>query len=95
MHGLRAGDDVVIILPESPTTGFRWAIDSLDRQLLRPQDDEFLVSPDSGVGGGGERKLTFVAQQSGGTHIILKLCRDWIGDSSTIRRFDVQIRIAA
>jgi inhibitor of cysteine peptidase len=87
----RTGDQIVVRLEESPTTGYRWAVDHIG-DILALQSADF-SSAGSGVGGGGERTFTFTAQRPGSTSLSLKLWRDWEGDSSVIKRFEAGINI--
>ncbi len=87
------GDTVEIRLAETPPTGYRWGVDSLDQNVVQLQRSDYAVAPDSGVGGGGERRLTLVARQAGTTRLQLKLWREWEGDSSVTQRFDVTIEV--
>jgi inhibitor of cysteine peptidase len=89
---VQKGDQVVVRLEESPTTGHRWAIDDVGPAILTLQNDDFSPAG-SGVGGGGERTLTFIAQNAGTTHIQLKLWRDWEGPKSITSRFDVAVSV--
>jgi len=89
---IHAGDEIVIELDESPTTGYRWAVDQLDTDVFASPADKFsLAGP--GVGTGGKRRLTFKAQKPGSTSVALKLWRDWQGDASIIDRFHIAIDV--
>ena len=47
------GDEIVIRLDESPTTGYRWALDQLDHDVVTAQATDFSLAG-SGIGAGGE-----------------------------------------
>jgi inhibitor of cysteine peptidase len=91
-------DDVIIVrLPENPTTGYRWAIEEVDEEILEPEESDFSLSdfslsPDAGIGGGGERKLSFRAKKAGIAHLELKLARSW-EESAGIDRYGVTIHV--
>jgi inhibitor of cysteine peptidase len=86
-------DDVIIVrLPENPTTGYRWAIEDVDEEILEPEESDFSLSPDAGIGGGGERKLSFRAKRAGIAHLELKLARSW-EESADIDRYGVTIHV--
>jgi inhibitor of cysteine peptidase len=87
-----AGGTVVIRLEENPTTGFRWAIDSVDQQVLKLQSDDYSGSG-GGAGAGGLRTFTLGTVAAGTTHIQLKLWREWEGDASITQRFAATIRV--
>ena len=90
---VQTGDTIVILLEESPTTGYRWAIDQADQQILRLQNSDFSLAAGGGVGGGGQRTFTFIAQKPGATRVSLKLWRDWEGNNSITSRVDVAINV--
>ena len=87
------GDEIVIRLPENPTTGYRWAIDQADENILVDQTPAFSPTPGGAIGSGGTRTFTFTAKQPGAVHLQLKLLRAWQGDSSIIDRYDVTIQV--
>jgi inhibitor of cysteine peptidase len=85
-------DAIVICLPENPTTGYRWTVDQIDQDKLTLQSTHFSLSA-AGVGVGGEKTLTFKANQSGIVHLQLKLWREWEGDASIIDRYQISVQI--
>jgi inhibitor of cysteine peptidase len=84
-------DAIAIFLPESPTTGYLWAIDANNAQIMMPSGDDFAIADDAATGGGGMRNFRFSAHSLGTVHLRLKYWREWLGDSSIIKRFDVTI----
>jgi inhibitor of cysteine peptidase len=48
----KAGDVLLIKLPENPTTGFRWNVTEADPRLLQLQADDFVADRGAGTGGG-------------------------------------------
>lgn len=89
----QVGDLIVVLLDETPTTGFRWAIEQVDEPVLRLEHDEFLSPSGAGIGAGGRHRFTFIAQSPGSGRIRLKLWRDWEGDKSVIKRFSASINV--
>jgi inhibitor of cysteine peptidase len=89
---MQEGDQLVIRLAESPTTGYRWSIDGEVPDALTLQDDAFSPAG-SGVGGGGERIFTFFAQSHGTASLNLKLWRNWEGERSVTNRFRASITV--
>lgn len=47
----RQNDVIILRLPENPTTGYRWALEEMDEEILKLKDSDFALSPDSGIGG--------------------------------------------
>jgi len=90
---MHLGDIIVLTLEENPTTGFRWAIDKMNESILKLLSSDYASAGGGGIGGGGERKLTFKANQSGTTPISLKLWREWEGDTSISNRYQVNVSV--
>jgi inhibitor of cysteine peptidase len=57
------------------------------------RNSEYTPAAGVGVGGGGQRTFTFVAQKPGSVTLQLKLWREWEGDSSVTERFGVTINV--
>ena len=93
---LRVGERFTVSLPENPSTGYTWAIDETDRQLLALEGTAY-AEPDEGgfVGARGRRIFTFSAQQAGEVVLRLKYWRFWDGDASTTERYAVTLKIGS
>lgn len=87
-----SGDTLSLQLPENPTTGYRWAVQSPENQNLELQSSEF-SPPSSGIGGSGQRVFTFRAKSSGTATLQLKEWREWEGDRSILNRFELTVRV--
>jgi inhibitor of cysteine peptidase len=92
---LRVGDRLVLRLDENPATGYRWAMETHDENIVSLQHQEYGPLPNAAVGGGGQRSWTFIAQKAGTDTLQLKLWRAWEGDSSITRRFTVTLHVRA
>lgn len=90
---VHVGETVVLRLPENATTGYRWAIEGLNADLVEAQEEPY-TSQSNTVGGGGEAGWTLHAKTPGVTEIKLRLWRHWEGERSVLRRFGVTLRIA-
>jgi inhibitor of cysteine peptidase len=88
------GDVVVVRLPENPTSGYRWAIDSVDSTVLELENSEISLPGNASVGGGGQRILRFKAKGPGTTRLLLKNWREWQGDTSIVDRFDATVQVS-
>jgi inhibitor of cysteine peptidase len=86
-----SGDAFDVRLPENPTTGYRWTVDSTDETVLRLDASPFESGGEAGVGGGGTRVLRFSVIGAGSATLRLKLWREWEGDGSILDRFAVTI----
>jgi inhibitor of cysteine peptidase len=90
---IATGSTVVVVLAENPTTGYRWAVDQLDSEILALERSEFERGMLSGIGAGGMRKLAFTAHCAGTTDVVLKLSREWLGDMDVGGRFAVSLKV--
>ncbi|MDT5306231.1 MAG: inhibitor of cysteine peptidase [Mycobacterium sp.] len=90
---LPVGDEVALHLPENATTGYRWAIDSADANLVDIKEGQY-VSTSEKMGGGGEAQWLIKAKAPGATSIKLKRWRQWEGESSVVERYEITLRIS-
>ena len=90
---LHVGDEVALRLPENATTGYRWAIDSPDANLVDIKEGEY-VSTSEKMGGGGEAQWLIKAKTPGATSIKLKRWRQWEGESSVVERYEITLGIS-
>ena len=89
---LHVGEAVRVALPENATTGYRWAIETVDPQLIEAGAAQAKY-PANALGSGGEVEWNFLAKAPGTTSIVLKQWRHWEGDGSIVQRFRVQLRL--
>jgi inhibitor of cysteine peptidase len=87
------GEKLVLRLNENPTTGFRWAVDTGDNEIIELNGTNYIPAPTSAVGGVGQRVFVFKAKKSGSVRLLLKLRREWEGDKSIASRFEVNIHV--
>jgi inhibitor of cysteine peptidase len=87
---VKVGDEVLVRLPENPSTGYRWELDSPPGSL-ELADDAYVRSRDGAVGSGGERHFTLRATSIGEAEIQLRLARSW--EQQTIKQGSVAITI--
>ena len=86
---LRKGDKLDVMLQGNPSTGYSWAIDSLDSTILEESaKPEF--EPDSDLAGaGGEFTFHFEALKSGETNLRLIYHRSWEKDKKPSDTFEI------
>ena len=89
---IRAGDSVRISLPENATTGFRWAIDRYDEEIIEAVATEPHY-PANAIGSGGGISFIFRGKKIGTGEIGLKNWRHWEGDPSVTARFRVRLHV--
>lgn len=83
---LSAGDRLRVELDETPTTGYRWALETPTTGQFTLENSDF--SAPKAVGGSGVRAFTFRFNAQGTYPIKLKLWREWEGEKSVIKRFE-------
>ena len=89
---IRPGDTAHITLPENATTGYRWAIDHYDEEIINLLDSEPHYTA-GGVGSGGNIDFVFQGKKAGTGEIRLKNWRSWEGESSVITRFRILLHV--
>ena len=87
------GDVIKVNLAENPTTGYRWAVDTLDTTALQLRESTYSMTPGGGIGGDGVHTMTFQAASPGSAKLNLKQWREWAGDASIINRFSVTVTV--
>ncbi|HST31386.1 MAG TPA: protease inhibitor I42 family protein [Chthoniobacterales bacterium] len=87
------GSKVTIELPENPTTGHQWAVDSIDELFLAPEGDAFLTGKQMGLGAGGVRRFFFRAKGSGCTSLSLTNKRALQSRAEAAASFKLAVRI--
>jgi inhibitor of cysteine peptidase len=74
------GEDVILDLPENPTTGYRWSVDADSLgAVLTLADSRFAVAT-SAPGSGGTRRFQFSTVTPGTAQVNLSLVRSWQPD---------------
>ena len=90
---LRTGESLVVRLMETPETGFRWAIDTVDPAVLYLRRDDLVKDPDPNVIEGTLRHFEFIASRPGKCKLVLKLWDESIGEESIEEQYTVAVRI--
>jgi inhibitor of cysteine peptidase len=89
---LRVGHTATLSLPENATTGYRWAIDSIDPTVIALSEGQPRY-PSGPPGSGGHMEWALTATAPGSTDLRLKLWRPWEGDASIAERFSVRFQV--
>jgi inhibitor of cysteine peptidase len=88
---LRVGESVRLTLPENATTGYRWAIDRLDRDVVDMAGSDSHYG--GGIGAAGNVTFDFTARKAGSSEIALKYWRHFEGDASIVKRFSFRLNV--
>jgi inhibitor of cysteine peptidase len=86
---VRVGEDLVVVLAENPTTGYRWFAD-VDDALLQALDDSY-DGPSEPRGAPGTRQLVFRALREGPARLRLEKKRPWEGRA--VEEFVVDLEV--
>jgi inhibitor of cysteine peptidase len=87
------GDEIVVRLPENPTTGYRWQIDQV-AGLIELEADSYQPESNMQFGSGGTREFRFRTKELGTARLGLKHWQAWEGEKSVTDRFAVEIQVA-
>lgn len=87
------GTEIELLLPENPTTGFRWELEAPIAPDLAVEAAEFKTAS-ANAGSDGTRLFRFVVQREGMISLRAKLRRQWEGDRSIIARFAVTLAVS-
>ena len=97
---LKRGQQLSIRLPENPTTGYRWEIDSTTvglkeatQEIITFESSTFAPASSSGIGEGGERTFLFKVANVGKTQLQLKNWQPWEGEYSIIDRYNLTLQV--
>lgn len=90
---LTEGETLDLTLPENPTTGFRWIVESNGAPVCALRDDTYEASAGP-PGAGGQHRWSFQAVQPGAGRIALAYRRPWGQSASPAKTFAVTIRVS-
>jgi inhibitor of cysteine peptidase len=90
---IRVGDELLVELPENPTTGYRWQLNSSGDASLTLDRDEFELPTNSTAGSGGTRHISLRASSTGHSQLRLELRRAWEQGQSAVEEFAVPIEV--
>ena len=87
------GETILVRLDETPTSGYRWALDHLDKEVLAAEASEFELPANAAIGAAGQRTFTFKAIGHGIGHIALALRRRWEDPGPAVDQFEISVRV--
>jgi inhibitor of cysteine peptidase len=85
-HEVGVGQTVVIQLTESPSTGYRWTLETSNPNTVEVVDTRWEPSRKAQTGGAGRRVFRIVVRGTGLITLALKLWREWQGEGSVLER---------
>jgi predicted secreted protein len=86
------GDELEVILPGNPTTGYVWELSSLDSNNLRPDKADFIAN-DKALGSGGMEIIKFHAIAAGTSVVRLIFHRPFEQNMPPLKTFEVTVII--
>lgn len=91
---LHQGQELVLMLPSNPTTGFRWEMRNAASNLLRSLGPEVYANPENSdlVGGAGQSTWRFRVIASGEAHLQLVYRRPWEAEAAPEQTFDCALK---
>lgn len=90
--GLQLDDEVVLRLPENPTTGYRWELEP--DAPVEIVGDTFELADEPLLGSGGTRLLRLRAAKTGPGRLRLKHWQPWEGENSITQTLQVNLEVA-
>ena len=95
----RPGDEVVLLLPENPTTGYRWQIDRSEGAIELIGDGyQAAEQPEPGAqilfGRGSVREFRFRVGDRGAAHLALRHWQEWEGERSIVATFATDVTVS-
>jgi inhibitor of cysteine peptidase len=88
-------DEIIVVLAENPTTGYRWHADvqgdavALESDGYQPPPQP--EPPEPVFGRGAQREFRFRVVAAGNAVLELKLWREWEGDPSVVERVTLTV----
>ena len=84
----RAGDRIIVRLPENGGTGYQWSVAEVGTPL-HVESSELILPTNLKPGAAGERVVSVRLGQPGRARLVLHLKRQW--ESEPLDRFDVDV----
>lgn len=88
---LETGDEVELVLPGNPTTGYAWVVTEAPSILEQVDETEFVAESDL-IGAGGEFHFRFRATEPGTAQLILVYERPF-EQVEPLDAFEVEVRV--
>ena len=86
------GSRVLLRLPENPSTGYRWEVETFEGDALKLQTDTYQPPSIITLWAGGVRVVDFLAQSSGTVLLRLRLRRPW-DPEDVAKAFEVTVHV--
>ena len=87
------GTSVELLLPDNPSTGYRWTFKA-DQNVLSIQEGIYRQLSNL-VGGGGEMQWFITGKKVGTSQASFKRWREWEGENSAIEHYQLTFQITS
>lgn len=88
------GQSVLLQLVETPSTGYRWALEVSHPETIEILATRWVAPAGSGVGAAGMREFHLRTKVPGEIRLSLKLWREWQGEASVTHRCEFILRVS-
>jgi inhibitor of cysteine peptidase len=88
---LSIGEEIAIVLPGNPTTGYEWVLVEVDESILEKVGDLEYQFEDVAIGTGGVYKLRLKAVSPGESRVGLHNLRLW--ESEPVDQFEILVKV--
>jgi inhibitor of cysteine peptidase len=88
---LHKGQQILLSLPENPTTGYRWTFAADGVEVA---DEGYAADSQRSVGGGGARTVRLVATRTGDAVVKATLQRSWEGPEKAVDRCEFRFTVS-
>ncbi|WP_426140440.1 protease inhibitor I42 family protein [Pseudomonas sp. DWP3-1-2] len=92
---LKTGQMLMLTLPSTPTTGYRWHIQNPAQGILRSMGPEVYTNPEDNnmVGSAGQSVWRYKAAATGTGHLMMVYQQPWAPEVAPERTFDCVISV--
>ncbi len=84
---------LIVSLDSNATTGYAWALDSVDATILESKGSEYIAPVTTLIGAGGTEEWTFNAIAVGQTTLKLKYVRSFEPEEEPADTFEVTVTV--
>ena len=88
---LDTGDEVELILPGNPSTGYQWVVTEAPSILEQMDEAEFVAESDL-IGAGGEFHFRFIATEPGTAQLVLVYERPF-EEAEPLDAFEIEVTV--
>lgn len=89
----RLRDEVHVMLPETPSTGYVWQLVDPAASVLALVDDQFETGDDAVIGASGTRHVAFRVAWAGASRLRLEKRRPWQRNAETDASFEATLSV--